>query len=174
MRALLLLLAALLAACPPSRDDDDAVNDDDAANDDDSAVADDDDSTDAPVPCVDDAFEENDTFETARLVSIGAYNNLSACPFDDDWYEIELPGFYRVTIQAVFAHAAGDIDLALRNESGEIIEFSNSATDNEQVGPLIITADQSLFLEVELLGFGGDPEGNTYGFAILTEPVPTD
>jgi len=169
MRALLLALL-LVAGCasPRVQEPDD---DDDAANDDDDSAGDDDDSTAAAV-CVDDSLEDNDDFASARTIAPGAYNNLTACPFDDDWYAVTIPARFRVTVQAVFQHGDGDIDIALRNESGEILDTSSSVTDNEQVGPLILFVEQVLYVEVDLLGFGGDPPGNTYGIAILTEPLP--
>jgi len=171
---LLLLLAGLLAACPPvsrqgSDDDDDTTDDDDSAGDDDDITGDDDDSTDAP--CIDDSFEENDDVATARSLQPGSYNNLSACPFDPDWYEVEVPAGFRLTVQAVFSHAQGDIDLVLQNDEGTLVDSSFSQSDNELVGPEAVSVDTTFFAEVRLVGFGGDPPGNTYGIAFLVEPA---
>ena len=167
------LLAVLLIACPrPSRqNDDDATGDDDdsAVGDDDDITGDDDDSTDAP--CVDDAFEENDDVAAARALQPGSYNNLAACPFDPDWYEVVVPADYRLTVQAVFSHAAGDVDLVLQDAEGTLVGSSFSQSDNELVGPESVTAETTFHVEVRLVGFGGDPPGNTYGIAFLVEPT---
>ncbi len=169
---LLLSLAALLVACPrPSRqNDDDDTTDDDDSGDDDDITGDDDDVTDPP-DCVDDAFEENDDVTEARVLQPGSYNNLTSCPFDPDWYAVTIPAGYRLTVQAVFSHAGGDIDLVLQDPEGVLVDSSFSQSDNELVGPETVTEESTFFAEVRLVGFGGDPPGNTYGIAFLVEPA---
>ena len=169
----LLLFAAVLVACSPPRarddDDDTPADDDDSAADDDDSTSDDDDSTDPE--CVDDSFEENDDVLDARVLQPGSYNNLASCPFDPDWYEVSIPAGYRLTVQAVFSHGSGDIDLVMQDVEGTLVDSSFSQTDNELVGPESVTQDTTFFVEVRLVGFGGDPPGNTYGIAFLTEPA---
>ena len=173
LHLLLLVFAAVLIACTPvnrSTDDDDAADDDDSAvGDDDDSTGDDDDSTEEPQ-CTDDSFEENDDVTTARALQPGSYNNLSACPFDPDWFEVLVPAGFRLTVQAVFVHEQGDIDLVLQDTEGTLVDSSFSSTDNELVGPELVTEDTTFFVEVRLVGFGGDPPGNTYGIAFLVEP----
>ena len=174
---LLLALAALLAACPanPRRSDpdprrgDDDDDDDSVVGDDDDITGDDDDSTDAP--CIDDSFEENDDVATARSLQPGSYNNLAACPFDPDWYEVEVPAGFRLTVQAVFDHDSGDIDLVMQDDEGTLVDSSFTQTDNELVGPESVNVDTTLYVEVRLVGFGGDPPGNVYGISFLVEPA---
>jgi hypothetical protein len=174
LHLLLCFLAAFLLACPPvsRQDDDDATtSDDDDSGDDDDITSDDDDSTEPPPECVDDAFEENDTVLEARALQPGSYNNLSVCPFDPDWYEVLVPAGYRLTVQAVFLHDSGDLDLVLQDDEGTLVDSSFSQSDNELVGPESVTQDTAFFVEVRLVGFGGDPPGNTYGIAFLVEPT---
>ncbi len=179
LQLLLCFLAAFLMACPPEsrreedpsrRGDDDDDDDDDSADDDDDITSDDDDSTDPP-DCIDDAFEENDDVLSARSLQPGSYNNLSVCPFDPDWYEVLVPANYRLTVQAVFSHASGDIDLVMQDDEGTLVDSSFTQSDNELVGPESVTQDTTFFVEVRLVGFGGDPPGNVYGISFLVEPT---
>jgi len=113
---------------------------------------------------LDDPYETNNTLETAYDLSSSEGISLSAIAglatqSDDDWFRINvLPGRNTVTVDLQFDDSAGDIDLGLYNASGQLIDTSDSATDNELLSALIPTAG-TYYLQV--YGFGGETD-NTY------------
>ncbi len=93
--------------------------------------------------CVEDVFEDNDTPETAALLT--EYyepwcGDLSVrtlegqlCDGDDDYIEIPMPGDgTEVTVRALFLDAEGDIDLELTVD-GEVVDRSVGTGDTETV-----------------------------------------
>lgn len=88
----------------------------------------------------DDAYEENDTRDTAT--NLGDTPNTwltdikgKAKQFDDDWYSIRVTaGNERVTVDCTFLQSGGDIDVELINGlTGEAIARSESWDDNENI-----------------------------------------
>jgi hypothetical protein len=88
----------------------------------------------------DDLYEENDTRGTAWypgrnweqewLSSIDGLGIQS----DEDWYEIYVSsGYERVLVDCRFAHADGDIDIALHDSLGTLLDSSESTTDDEDI-----------------------------------------
>jgi hypothetical protein len=109
--------------------------------------------TTSPVaPCADDGFEENDSCEQAALVSPGTYTGLHVCPSDDDWYAVDLQEGDTITATILFAHAEGDLDMALHYPNCELLAASQSSTDNEQ---LVYQAASAGTYHIRVYGFRG-------------------
>ncbi len=95
----------------------------------------------AAVGADDDKYEENDTRNTAFhpgynweqtwLSSIDGEGVAN----DDDWYKIDVApsGFERVLVDLQFAHADGDIDIQLYDDSGNLLTGSYSVSDHESI-----------------------------------------
>ena len=82
-----------------------------------------------------DAFENNDTEQTAKSFPIGTVTDLLSCwsntNRDNDYYAIFVPGGATLTVNVLFEHANGNIDASVRPQSGGIPVRSVSNTDNE-------------------------------------------
>ncbi|MFT7580759.1 MAG: hypothetical protein ACI9MR_002432 [Myxococcota bacterium] len=110
--------------------------------------------------CAPDALEPNDVADVADMASIPVVappgvTGLSACPYDPDWFSIEVPHAGTVTVSARFAHANGDLDLRLYdlNLSSVVAQMeSASESDDEMV---VYTTSLATTLWVRVAGFGG-------------------
>ena len=123
--------------------------------------------------CVDDFFEDNDTDTTAAGVIPGVYPGLQACDGDDDWYSVTLAIGDEIDAEVLFGHAEGDIDLYLYDPSGTMVDFSNSSSDDEAVGPYTAAADGDHLVKVELYTDTGALPGNGYDLEIgVVQVVP--
>lgn len=102
----------------------------------------------------DDNYEENDTRAAAYDLSSHEQTWLSnidgyGIQADDDWYRIYVDGgFERVQIIAGFTHSEGDIDMALYSSSGEMLDISNSATDDEYIDFTVPASDAYYFIKI--------------------------
>ncbi len=86
------------------------------------------------VVCTDDSYEPDDTWSQRTDLVAGDYTGLTACVADGaDWFGISLSAGDTVEIDARFLHADGDVDLYLRDPSGQLVAASDSATDDESV-----------------------------------------
>ncbi|MGM0574651.1 MAG: CARDB domain-containing protein [Myxococcota bacterium] len=67
--------------------------------------------------CLPDAFEPNDLLMDeapwAPLLEAPGAEGLALCPFELDWYAVEVPAGASVTVGAVFDQEEGDLDLRL-------------------------------------------------------------
>jgi hypothetical protein len=111
----------------------------------------------------DDNYEENDTRASAYDISINERTWLSnidgyGIQVDDDWYKIFISlGYERVLIDAQFLHNEGDIDIALYNESGALIDDSTSTDNNEYINVVVPDGGIHYYIKV----YYGDA-GNQY------------
>ena len=86
----------------------------------------------------DDAYEPNNTLGTAWHPGynwvrtwLSSINGLGI-QADEDWYQIDVdPGSVRVQVDCRFTHADGDIDIALYDSIGTLLDSSNTLMDNE-------------------------------------------
>jgi hypothetical protein len=89
--------------------------------------------SDGPPPeggCVDDDYEDNDSFATA--VSIDASGtDLMVCSGDDDFFRVTVPSGETVEVQVSFVHTDGDIDLEILDNNGSSIASSTTVGDVE-------------------------------------------
>ena len=90
-----------------------------------------------PPTCTDDSFEENDSLTQASSNTVlppGTYNNLKSCPAgsgdDEDWYRIDVSSEAQVNL-SISGGSATDLDLALYDTNGTLIDKSDSLTSNE-------------------------------------------
>jgi hypothetical protein len=115
--------------------------------------------------CAPDPFEPNDSAAAAAALPAGTHNGLTACDSDDDFYRLNLTSGQQVSLQALFTHAEGDIDMVLLDPSGTQVASSLSVTDDENIN---YTASQSgaYALHVELYRDGGSAPGNTYRLVV--------
>ena len=82
----------------------------------------------------DDAYEENDTCETARPMDSGSYLGLYVSKVDADWYELDVEDGAQLVVDCWFTHSTGDIDLWLWDAcGGTSLASAGSADDNEQL-----------------------------------------
>ena len=82
----------------------------------------------------DGGFEPNDSCGLAKPISGGVYANLAIClGGDDDWYSIQVGAWQTLTVEILFAHNFGDLDLYLYKQGNCVGYFdsSSTSTDNE-------------------------------------------
>jgi|GEM_PF-996841 len=111
--------------------------------------------------CLPDPYEPNDNQAAAVPMPTGSVQDLTLCPTDDDWYSISLTNGDQFLVSTFFAHAEGDIDIALYDDLGNLILGSTSLTDDESIA-WNVTADGDYFVEVSLIADTGVLPGNVY------------
>ncbi len=97
----------------------------------------------APPACEDDALEDNDTDGTpTEWTAAHEELTLMACVADDDWHTFPLQAGDTVRIDLLFAHAGGDLDMALWSPSNVDAPdaVGTSEDDDEQI---VFTASES-------------------------------
>jgi hypothetical protein len=80
-----------------------------------------------------DGLEPNDTTSTASVAASGTTIASRTCAGDDDHVGIEAVAGQQITASLEFAHADGNLDLALVKPSGGVVATSASTTDDEAV-----------------------------------------
>lgn len=118
------------------------------------------------VSCPDDAFEQDDTQQTATAIAVPFSETLRVCPGDDDWFEVPLTKGGEVQIDATFVNADGDVDLILLDSGGDTVANSVSTSDDESFTYVAAGTDVYV-LRVHLFGLTPD-EGNQYALEITT------
>jgi len=85
--------------------------------------------------CEADEYEPNNSPEQAPLVSLDPAISATACSGDEDYYLFEPPVAEGETFHVVldFVHAQGDIDCALVDNEGNIVDFSAGVDDQEEL-----------------------------------------
>ncbi|HES57936.1 MAG TPA: hypothetical protein ENO21_00735 [Firmicutes bacterium] len=82
---------------------------------------------------------ENGSIATADPYSLVQQNNLGAAigriggSDVRDWYSFDMVDSAQLNIRLLFTHTVGDLDLELRGPSGELLSYSSTVTDNEQI-----------------------------------------
>lgn len=123
----------------------------------------------APPPaCVDDAFEENDSVDTAAALPNGPLNG-QLCTDDDDYFRFETPvPDCAVTATLNFDHGSGDLDLQLLDALGVLVGRSETAANVEQIAMVLPRAGRW-----STRIFGWNHAENTYEFGLeLVCPEP--
>ena len=105
-------------------------------------------------PPPDDAYEENDTLETAWYPGWDWedewLSNISGLGIqsDEDWYEIHVsPGYELVSVQCLFTHSEGDIDICLFDSQGNFVSCSTGVWDNERID-VVVPASGTYYIQV--------------------------
>lgn len=117
---------------------------------------------------VDDAYElsgqaQNDTVESARVLSQGAYNDLWA--LDEDWYKITLSPGQTLVSAIYFSHSLGDIDLHLYTKEDQDFVLQKSSytlSDNEALSYKNTTSQSmDVYLRIQPIN-----KANTYALEL--------
>ncbi len=101
--------------------------------------------------CSDDTYEENDTRESATILDLGTVVDAISASNDPDWFQFSLAQNLTVNIEVAFAHADGDIDIYLYDDSGSLLSSSDSSDDNENITIFLTTAGGPYYLEVRMV-----------------------
>jgi len=82
-----------------------------------------------------DSLEPNDSLGTARAIALPfSHSSLSLdSDGDEDYYKFTLAQQSDVSIALAFTHAAGDIDMDLRNSSNVVLQASQSTSNSESI-----------------------------------------
>jgi hypothetical protein len=128
-----------------------------------------------PVPsCADDSYENNDTLSSATVLPGSNFNaaGLTSCPGDDDWYSYYANAGDELSIQVLFSHSAGDVDVELYSPSSSVgnpFLSSTSTTDNEY---LTVTAPVTGYWKIRvLLASDAGTAGNNYNLSVSYVPT---
>ena len=114
-----------------------------------------------PVSCVGDALEVNNTDAEAAPLDGGLTSWLTICSGDYDWYAITLAAGETLTVDALFAHAEGNIDIELFDAALVSLTSSVSLDDDEQV-TYTSPAGEVVLLIIDLVEDLGTVPGNSY------------
>ena len=139
-------------------------------------------STTAFAQCpLDDSFEENDDCAGAVVAPLGLTSGLvlkgaaNVGGLDEDYWLIQgVPAGQIVTVDVLFADAAGDIDLRLFSDVGTCgtqIGYSGSVTDNEQVSAVNGSAGPVDYA-IRVQAFGSSFDCNGYDLQVSLTPDP--
>lgn len=120
-----------------------------------------------------DAYENNDSRETAALLGVAPGISLPALnidrPGDDDWYQFTLNAPNSIDFLATFSHSGGNLDLQVTDAAGTVLAASNSLTDNELLQLANLTAGTYY---VHIYGVGGAT--NSYALTLSPGTLPLD
>ena len=110
-------------------------------------------------PCEADRFEPNDQRASATPLGAGLEDELTLCPFDQDWFAIASPAGATWDLAIRFSHLEGDLDLRVYNPlvSATLpVASSTTLTDDEAV---TVTTPVATTLYVRVNGYGGARAG---------------
>jgi hypothetical protein len=112
--------------------------------------------------CADDGFEDNDLMENAAAVEAGAtYEALQICPFDEDWFTLNVDQDCTATARITFDGAAADLDLVIQDGS-DGYQGSYGVGDSEEV-TLTAAAAGPMYIQV----FGYDEALAPYSLEVM-------
>ncbi len=80
-----------------------------------------------------DRLENNDTLETAEVLTPNYYSNLNLIGEDEDWIAIDVCQGGDLTIDVLFSHSDADIDLRLRTADDSYLAAATGSSDDEQI-----------------------------------------
>ncbi len=118
-------------------------------------------SVQTPPMCVEDRLEDNDDAMTPAMIGPMSVGGLNLCPGDDDWFAFSARAGDAVTIDVLFTDNEGDVDAALYDPAGAVIDTGVTASDNEQLTH-DVTTNGTYAVRVYLYGDGGTVPGNTF------------
>ena len=100
--------------------------------------------------CTDDVYEPNDTVNQAALLnnSTTYLDALKICGNENtssfDYFNIFLDTPGSLTVQTLFSHDQGDLDLSVLDARDEIVSLSFSTTDNEEINTCLAAGTYSI------------------------------
>ena len=97
----------------------------------------------------DDSYEDNDSAQEAADLNSNAESNLYVCDSDEDWFWVSGTEGELLTIDAIFSHVDGDIDLKLyaTNDWENPLSSAVTVSDNETLSYMVETSG-SYYLQV--------------------------
>ena len=109
-------------------------------------------SIDATYALVPDAFEDNDTLQTAADLGVVTSRNIFGATTDragdEDWYAFTSSFDGTATVDAIFDFVGGDLNLGIFDEAGNTIVAQDVAGSNEQV-VFDVFSDNRYFIRVD-------------------------
>ena len=122
--------------------------------------------TRSSVMCPADAFEPNDTLQSASPLPNQADINANICPMDTDHYAIDLVIPSRLTVDMFPAANSGDLDLELLDSNGMQLDVSQASQGAEHI---LLDLPAGRYV-AHVYGWppGGDTTGD-YNLTVLTE-----
>lgn len=115
--------------------------------------------------CTDDTKEQNDSQSAAVWISEGPTGGLQICPADEDWYYTYLYSGETLTVDVLFTHASGDLDLKIYDAAGAVVGRSTGVTDNEQASA---TATSAGSYYIQVYGYGNAANAYAVDVTITT------
>jgi hypothetical protein len=112
-----------------------------------------------------DAYEENDTQETAAVIDAGEYD---LTVLDDDWFRVEGDAAAIAQVALDFTHETGDLDLELYDADGVLLASSATGADTETASGFTLSGT---FL-IHVFGYGG--QANTARMTVTVTPIRED
>lgn len=122
-----------------------------------------------PTGCQDDGFEDNDSLSQAAPLATGSQSNLMSCPAegsgdDEDWYAITVGSEGTVDV-SLSGGSASDLDLALYDAGGLLVDVSASLSSSESISACL--ASGTYYLRVHAYG---TPADNAYDLSWSLSP----
>lgn len=118
--------------------------------------------------CIDDQLEPNNLPFLASDIQLGNHEGLQVCPFDLDWYTIELFEGETISVTATFENAIGDLDLRLYDANNFFVPVVKAfeTNDGEQL-KFTVEAGQEGFYFIRVNGLSG--ASNSYDLDVIVE-----
>ncbi len=113
--------------------------------------------------CLADILEPNSAPQIAAPLFVGSTPDLSLCPYDLDWYTLDLQKGETLTITAKFDQAVGDLDMRLYKVNKFAAPVAVSAT-KQAPEQFTYTSDESTKFFLRVSGFAGD--SNAYSLVV--------
>lgn len=123
----------------------------------------------AAAGCAPDELEPNDEPGLATPLGAGAWSGLGVCPADEDWFLFDLGASERLDLAITFEHKYGDLDLELRDASGQQLLASASGQVSTEAVSWTSAAPVSVLAVVR--GYQG--AANTYDLTATTSEAGT-
>jgi hypothetical protein len=111
----------------------------------------------------DDAYEPDDTCGSAASLVAGAHAGLIVKRLSPDWYAIEVPVGGKISVQSIYTHANGDIDMrvwdacggsllgeALDDASGDAFLCTNTSTSSTVLLEVFLASDTRAEYSLEI------------------------
>lgn len=121
--------------------------------------------------CDNDNYEVNDDYTRSVYISNNETIFGKICPGDEDWFSFLIDSSKRVTINLLFTHSSGDLDMELykedlQNNTLRIIGWSYGVEDDEQI---IAELREPLIYYIRVYGYSGAT--NEYLLGITMEDI---
>ncbi len=128
-----------------------------------------------PSPlCADDRYDDsslpgypghdNDARANAPLLAVGEYSDLVLCGYDPDWYAFDVGAGQGFKLELFFSHLSGNIDAALYDGTGELLDASAGQDDGETL-VYNAEADTRVYAQV----YNVNPTDQTYSMTATVQ-----